>query len=247
MVALHQPSPRGDEPRLSIGERVAAMRLRVRQLAGTACTSLDQTSPDAALVVACSDLLRIDAAITVVLPSDDRDAQDVPGYAGLEDERARVLSVIEQSMAEGLPGLKAKAQVLISRQVMDDHVTTANLAHSLARDLLNNPRVSLEAMHDPIFAVIEEGERLEAEARTLLDSCQDLREADPARAPAQEADAAVWKHVNDVVLQTTPTTAAGGIALANYALRFEDRQGVPLAKEEGGLDLLRLIAASASR
>ncbi|WP_264047994.1 hypothetical protein [Methylobacterium flocculans] len=60
---------------------------------------------------------------------------------------------------------------------------------------------------------------------------------------ADDAQDALVAHCDNVLMQIRPTSAAGAVALARFAVDWFESQGVPLARDEYGTSVLRLIAA----
>ena len=60
---------------------------------------------------------------------------------------------------------------------------------------------------------------------------------------AEEAQDALVAHCDNILMQTWPTSFAGAVALARFAVDWFESQGVPLARDEYGTSVLRLIAA----
>ena len=187
-------------------------------------------APDAALLEALDDLVRLDAACQAVLRTGDasRDHDDVPGYDAIDLARRQALCRLASERAESLIGLQAKARALLVptvEELPDDYF--ADIAASLARDLLEAPSRAVEPRPDPIFALIEEAERLEAAHQAVF--------AEPYRAGRSDApdhiarrDAACeakWSFVRGTVLKTVPTSAEGCKALARFAHDFLTAQG----------------------
>lgn len=98
---------------------------------------------------------------------------------------------------------------------------------------------------DPILAAIAETERLTAARKAAADLPMPKGRLDPL--PEQdEAQDAFWAHVDNVLLKTVPTTAAGCAALARYAINFLKRDSFVLDEHEGNehVRILELIARS---
>ncbi|GJE29550.1 hypothetical protein [Methylobacterium organophilum] len=104
---------------------------------------------------------------------------------------------------------------------------------------------AIELRPDPIFAVIEEARRLVQVHDRLLAVSGDKAADDPSQRPTDEAHAALWAHIEDVLLTTVPLTAAGCQALARFAAEFARDQGAPLvAPPPTSEPVLDLIARS---
>lgn len=136
------------------------------------------------------------------------------------------------SLRERAAFLKASASHVIRRRSM--HVgPAAPAAHAV-----------LSA--DPILAAIAETQRL-TQARTVAAALpQPAGTIDPL--PEQEAAAdAFYAHVDNVLVKTVPTTAAGCAALARYAVEFLEDEGFALDEDhanEQHVRILGLIARS---
>ena len=93
--------------------------------------------------------------------------------------------------------------------------------------------VASAAAPDPIFAAIAEGRRLVKLSDEAYAIPQDPMTIDPPeeREAAQEA---LFEHCDEVLSTIVPTTGAGCVALAQFALDFEANQGVPLDDRDGG-------------
>lgn len=99
--------------------------------------------------------------------------------------------------------------------------------------------VPVSARPDPIFAAIATAERL----RRISDEAYRLPDIGLDPLPEkEEAGEALWNYVQEVLLQTVPTTAAGCAALVRFAKDFRDGEGVNVC--EGNEALIDLIARS---
>lgn len=190
---------------------------------------------DAELLIALSDLRRLDAAVSALLSNADPecDASDVPGYDTLDDARDVVLAVLSSKRARGLPGLQAKARAILDTSVRDFAEPFSTIARSLASDFAPSRPASIEPKSDPILAAIDECRRLIglAEAAEVL-----------PRGNQKRAQSTLVKHNDGVLLQTVPITAAGCVALAAFAGEFFERRGRNLEDVDGAV--LSLIARS---
>jgi hypothetical protein len=95
---------------------------------------------------------------------------------------------------------------------------------------------------DPIFAQITEAFRL----LTLCDEAFAAHERPGSNVTwddASDVQELLVTHCQDVLLMTPPSTFEGGAALADFAVAWVESQGVPLALDEHGISILRLIAA----
>ncbi|MFJ7441268.1 hypothetical protein ACIQW5_26900 [Methylorubrum thiocyanatum] len=198
---------------------------------------------DAAIVTAAGDLVKIEAAIGVLLKGESRDADEVPGYSALDEERDESLDTLSVQKASTLSGLQAKARTLLSRDRATDPSWIADLGASLARDIIGADSRAIEPRPDPIFALIEEACRLTAEHGRLHAAAGSHSDEHPAWAAESEAHRAMWEHIRGTLLKTVPATAAGCIALARFASEFTKDQGVPLEYESND-PVLDLIARS---
>lgn len=165
---------------------------------------------DAALVTAAGDLVKIEAAINLLLNGESRDADQVPGYSALEDERSEVLDTLVMEKARTLRGLQAKARTLSSREAAIDASWAADLGLSLARDIISADNRAVEPRPDPIFALIETARRLEAKWSRLFAISANKPDDHPDSDETAEAHDAMWEHVRGVLLKTVPQTAAHG-------------------------------------
>ncbi|MCJ2043785.1 hypothetical protein MKK58_04435 [Methylobacterium sp. J-078] len=195
---------------------------------------------DGVLVTACGDLQRLDAATRVLLKDDPRDAFDVPGFQGLDEERGAVLSVLVRERAESLAGLKAKAKAMLT---MEDYEGIADFARSIAADLLNAKRGILTPVADPILPMIEEGCRRLREVEAAFAASADADDNDPRFVARNALLGEMWAHVDGTILKTVPHTAAGCRELARFAVEFFKSQGVPISDDEQAVT--NLIAQSA--
>jgi hypothetical protein len=131
------------------------------------------------------------------------------------------------SLREHAASLKASAARVIRRKPVD----AAPVADGAA---------------DPIFAAIDETRRLNWARDHAAKLPQPIGTVDPL--PQQESAAdAFHAHVDNVLMRTVPTTAAGCSALARYALQFREDQGFNLdedASNEQHVRILDLIARS---
>lgn len=198
---------------------------------------------DAALVTAAGDLVKIEAAIALLLKGESRDADQVPGYLALDDERDVALSTLYAEKASTLHGLQAKARTLLSRDAPSDASWISDLSASLARDLVGAEGHAIEPRPDPILALIEEARRLMVEHGRFHDAASSNPDGHPSWAAENEAASAMMEHIRGTLLKTVPTTAAGCIALARFACEFTEDQGVPLEYESND-PVLDLIARS---
>lgn len=198
-------------------------------------------SPDAALMEALDDLTRLDAAQNAMFGTDsDRPGDKVPGYHALESARTEALDRLTRTKAESLIGLQAKAKALLTRAVIDAPDDFADIAEGLARDLIGGSQAITEPKADPIFAAINECRRLVAAVEAAEEIPQPAGRLEPL--PEQrEAFDALNRHVDDVVLQTVPTTARGCAALARYAAEFSATRGFEIDEDEHGTAHLRIL------
>lgn len=202
---------------------------------------------DADVLEALDDLNRLDAAHDALGSAGsggERDANTLPGYDDLELARDDALRRLGRLRAESLLGLRAKAQALLTPSVSADaDGTYQDIAESLARDLLGIEQRAIEPRPDPIFEMIEEAWRLTREHGRLLAISGNKPSSHPSHEPEDKAHDAMWEHVRGVLLKTVPTTAAGCVALARFAVAFTTDQGVPLEYESND-PVLGLIARS---
>lgn len=106
------------------------------------------------------------------------------------------------------------------------------------RDLsvLTKPRPAYAA--DPIFAAINMTRELTGARRRAANLPQPVGSIAPL--PEQEAACNAFNtHVDDVLLKTVPTTAAGCTALARYAVEFLEAEGFVL--DEQGSEHVRIL------
>lgn len=102
---------------------------------------------------------------------------------------------------------------------------------------------------DPIFGAIEKTHALHAVQQAAYAVCGDLPDAAPEWEPEREAYRAWFDHIDNVLMRTVPTTAAGCVALARFTVDFCAEEEIPLSqdREAGDTDNigpLRLIAQS---
>lgn len=177
---------------------------------------------DSELLDALDNLNRLDAAQAAMgkVGIAERDLDTVPGYDGLEDARSEALDRLGKARAESLIGLQVKARALLTQSVSDiAGEAFAEIAESLARDLLGATNSIIEPRPDPIFAAIKECERLEAACAAEYAKASDGDSTDSQ----SEAVGAVFDQWRGVVLKTVPTTDRGCAALARFAPGFSDR------------------------
>lgn len=199
-------------------------------------------APDASLVMAAGDLLRLDAAIKTLLSSDTRSAEETPGYTGLDEARTDALAVLSSERADSLHGLQAKAHAILSPGLEGDPYAVEDLAQSLARDLLTATNKTIVSHPDPVFAAIKECERLEA-----ISAGECAKGNDGNVTPTQSvAISAVWQHINGPLSETVPATAAGCVALARFIPALFERWGASLDGDQAG-KLFDLIDRSPAR
>lgn len=141
------------------------------------------------------------------------------------------------SLRQRAAALKASAARVIRRQ--------SRAAKTAAPDAPPGP--PLQA--DPIFAAIQKAHALHAVQQAAYAVCGDLPDAAPEWGPEREAYRAWFDHIDNVLMRTVPTTAAGCVALARFAVDFCAEEEVPLSqnREAGDTDNivpLRLIAQS---
>ena len=207
-------------------------------------------APDAALLEALDDLVRLDAACQAVQRSGDasRDHDDVPGYDAIDLARRRALSLLATERADSLIGLQAKARALLMPTVAElPSENFADIAASLAHDLLEAPPRAVEPLPDPIFAVIEEARRLCAEHTAACNHGAPPGQSDTPELIDHRADTNddLWAFVDGTLLKTVPRTAEGCKALAAFVGEFVEDQGVPLhGASESNDPVLALIARS---
>lgn len=207
-------------------------------------------APDAALLEALDDLVRLDAACQAVLRTGDasRDHDDVPSYDAIDLARRRALSRLATERAESLIGLQAKARAMLVPTVEElpcEHF--ADIAQSLARDLLEALPRAVEPQPDPIFAVIEKARRLCAEHTAACNPGTPSDQPDPPEVIDRRADANddLWAFVDGTLLKTVPISAEGCKALAAFVGEFVADQDVPLDGASASNDpVLALIARS---
>jgi len=203
---------------------------------------------DSALLDALDDLHRLDAAQLAMGRAGragERDADTVPGYEGLEDARRGALDRLEKIPADSLLGLQAKARAVLMPSVTDC-CDDADIAASLARDLLSATNRTITPRPDPILVAVAETRRLCAAWTAALKLPQPAKSIDP-HSEVEVAANAFHAHVGDVLLKTVPTTAAGCAALARYAVEFSKTEGFALDEDDAGdqnVRTLDLIARS---
>lgn len=148
--------------------------------------------------------------------------------------------------ARSLADLAAKAPIF--REEADNEASPAGSVETLAflawqcvlRDLsiLTAPRPAVAT--DPILAAIAEMRRL-TQARAVAN---DLPIPDGDLGPLPEQDAAItaqFAHIDNVLLKTVPTTAAGCVTLARYALDFLAADGWALDEDEANNEHVRIL------
>lgn len=128
------------------------------------------------------------------------------------------------SLRDRAAALKASASRVIRRKPVD----------------ASAPAVAALPAADPIFAAIAETRRL-AQVRTAAAALpQPAGSIDPL--PEQEAAAdAFYAHVDNVLLKTVPTTAAGCTALARYAVEFLEDEGFALDEDQANEQHVRVL------
>ena len=98
---------------------------------------------------------------------------------------------------------------------------------------------------DPILPHIAEAYRLMRICDEAF-AAHDQQGLGGAFEQADDAQDALVAHCDNVLMQIRPTSAAGAVALARFAVDWFESQGVPLARDEHGTSVLRLIAAPSS-
>lgn len=169
---------------------------------------------DAGLIDALGDLTRVRRAIAALLDGDQRDATDVLGFDALAEARDEALDRLTVPRAESLTGLQAKAAALACDDINKDNDLSDEIGRSLARDLLEATGGGISPKPDPVYAVIEESERLFKAWSAALEL-----PPTPGRAELEtvsQAQDAFNRHNSDVLLTTVPRTARGCKALAGY-------------------------------
>ncbi|SFN00424.1 hypothetical protein [Methylobacterium pseudosasicola] len=128
-----------DPARLSLRERAAetAARLAASKPAADAATADPPTLADAALTVAAADLQRVEATIAAIPTAPGQDLDDVLGYGILDAAADRAADVLTNTPADSLIGLQAKAAAILSDRFSVPSPEALEMAHSLARDVLN--------------------------------------------------------------------------------------------------------------
>ena len=193
---------------------------------------------DGTLLAALSDMQRIDAMLAGVRSADDRDEDELPEWRALNEARDAAIGTLIHTRAKSLPGLQAKAKAILADGFRGDDGTALEIAHGLARDLIDRQHKVLQPSADPIHAALDALRRLEAVcAKEWAKDNGD--EAPPARDAALNAVPAYWR---GVVLKTVPTTAAGAAALARFARAYHQRWAASL--DQDGPTVLDLIARS---
>lgn len=135
-----------------------------------------------------------------------------------------------------------------AQDVRDDTSPDRRLDAAVAA-LLTTPSVSAAALEpDPILAAIAETRRLCAAWTAALDLPQPVKSIDP-HPEVEIAARAFHAHVDDVLLKTVPSTAAGCGALACYAVEVSTTMGFVLddsGTNDQNARILDLIARSLS-
>ncbi|KQP67677.1 hypothetical protein ASF41_21665 [Methylobacterium sp. Leaf111] len=153
--------------------------------------------------------------------------------------------------ARSLADLAAKAPIF--REEADNEASPAGSVETLPflawqcvlRDLSTLTAARPAVAADPIFAAIAETRRL-TQARAIA---ADLPQPEGSIDPLPEQNAATdafFAHVDGVLLKTVPTTAAGCVALARFAVEFLADEGWVLDEQDGNehTRILDLIARS---
>jgi hypothetical protein len=130
------------------------------------------------------------------------------------------------SLRDRAAALKASASRVIRRKAVD--------AASAA------PVAAAVSAADPILAAIAETRRLMTARVHAAALPQPAGSIDPL--PEQEAAADAFNtHVDDVLLKTVPTTAAGCVALARYAVEFLGDEGFALDEDQANEQHVRIL------
>ncbi len=193
----------------------------------------DREVDDAALADAVPGLLRIDAEIDASIRRGEADgpngAELTPAHADLEVQRDALLACLKTIPAEGLLGLRAKAQALLLDRVLECDEEAADIGEALAADVLRLtacPSVVVTQKPDPILTLIEQH-------RDLLVTW-DAEPDEEAEADARQADVSMKRRALEAAMRTTvPTTAAGLRALVARLRENADRMGIKLGTDEG--------------
>jgi hypothetical protein len=132
------------------------------------------------------------------------------------------------SLRDRAAALKASASRVIRRKPVDAGAAMPDVT----------PSALLAA--DPILAAIAETRRLMVARVRAGDLPQPAGSIDPL--PEQEAAAGAFNtHVDDVLLKTVPTTAAGCVALARYAVDFLGEEGFALDEDQANEQHVRIL------
>ncbi|WP_411904186.1 hypothetical protein [Methylorubrum thiocyanatum] len=231
-----------DKP--SLRDRLAATRERWRR--GPAA----QVSPELARLVEEAD--RLTAAVRVgsdddhYWPDQDLVRRSVEARAavirfpshGGADTAAKLASL---GRGHGVPDLREGVRDSLN----NGDATFDDLALTVIAELLEMGGIGpatvapLARRPDPIFAAIAEAERL----RLISDAAYRLPDTGLDPLPEKEEAAhALHDHIQNVLLQTVPATAAGCVALVRFAQVYQDDIGNSVC--EGNLALVALIARS---
>ncbi|MCP1551664.1 MULTISPECIES: hypothetical protein [Methylorubrum] len=227
--------------KLTIRERVAATRDRLTgKLRGNRAPEHgNAVSPE--LMCRIAECLSAEAALNAC--NDGSDWPEFPSPIIRRAGEARTAVALFPSAAPADTWAKARClSQIYDRESMKAEVakdaatgiTLDGFAVALAEeviDLTKNAGASAlpSAQPDPIFAVIAEGERL----LRVSDELFIIPDPDIDPLPEKlEALDAVFEHLDNVLFKTMPTTAAGCVALARFALHYHKTQGVHISDDE---------------
>ena len=224
--------------------RVLQGQLRIAELEAAARDPEDEGhvwGSDEDLVEYATNIDRLDNEIEAVLSHRGTQGPDgAPDHRRKQTERNAYLRAAVGTSTRGLPGLKAKARIILSRQARDTYEDQCTLAESLAVDLLRIDPSEIEGEPDPILEQIAEGQRLLALSKAAAAIPQDPASFDPPE-EFEDAQEAVWAFFRGPLLYDPPITAAGCRAVAQFALDFCAVQGA--LSDQDASAILRLIAA----
>ncbi|MCJ2080722.1 hypothetical protein [Methylobacterium sp. J-090] len=133
-----------------------------------------------------------------------------------------------------LDSIPAPAVQVVRDDVGEDHALNAAVVALLTAPSAAAPEP------DPILAAIAETRRLMLARHAAADLPQPAGSIDTL--PEQNAATdAFFVHVDNVLLKTVPTTAAGCAALARYTVEFLETEGFALDEDQANEQLVRIL------
>ncbi|MCJ2033052.1 hypothetical protein [Methylobacterium sp. J-068] len=190
----------------------------------------------------------LDTAVTKLLTAPSRGlSQPKATYDAPQDEAPDLGKPVDAFMPtpDAARALAARVIEYFGDEPIVDFLTADIEVRDMARALLDGvpypaPAPRTEAAPDPILAAIDETRRLTWARNRAANLPQPAGSIDPL--PEQEAATnAFFAHVDDVLLKTVPTTAAGCAALARYTVEFLADEGFSLDEDQASEQHVRIL------